>query len=301
MTLNELFNEFILEKRLQGLSQDSIISYKNILSIFLDYIGCDVDICDLSRDIVNDYILDLMSRKLSKSTVATYIRNSRIFLTWVYDNYDLSFDPRKIKIPKSPKKNVHILNNNEIEIIFNSVITTYPWITARNKAIISLMLDSGIRQCEVSSLKRCDIDYERNLMKVTGKGSKERTVPLGNIAKAMISYYILICPYKDADNLFLDRFGNPLSRNAIRLFVYDLKKRTNIDLSSHKFRHNFATNYCVNNLRKNGSSNVFDLSILMGHESIETTKKYEHFAHEMIAVETSMSHLDNILFKNQDL
>ena len=72
------------------------------------------------------------------------------------------------------------------------------------------------------------------------------------------------------------------------------KKKLPFDLSSHKLRHNFATNYCVDNLRKNGNSCVYDLSILMGHESMETTKKYEHFAHELLAVEDNHSHLDKV-------
>ncbi|MEG1145070.1 MAG: hypothetical protein RSE05_06865, partial [Clostridium sp.] len=64
--------------------------------------------------------------------------------------------------------------------------------------------------------------------------------------------------------------------------------------SSHKLRHNFATNYCIDHVRETGKSDVYDLSILMGHESIETTKKYEHFTHEIIASENSISHLDNV-------
>lgn len=67
------------------------------------------------------------------------------------------------------------------------------------------------------------------------------------------------------------------------------------DLSSHKLRHNFATNYCIDHVRQTGKTDVYDLSILMGHESIETTKKYEHFAHEIIAAENNISHLDMCL------
>lgn len=130
-------------------------------------------------------------------------------------------------------------------------------------------------------------------IKVLGKGAKERLVPLGNLAKKLLEDYLSACPYS-SDYVFLDKFGLPLSGNAIRLFVSKLKKKLNFDLSSHKLRHNFATNYCINHLKKDGSSSIYDLSILMGHESIETTKKYEHFAHELIAAQNNISHLDKI-------
>ena len=94
-----------------------------------------------------------------------------------------------------------------------------------------------------------------------------------------------------------DRMGNQISRNAIKVFMNRLKHKVPFDISSHKLRHNFATNFCIDNYRKTGNTGVYDLSILMGHESIETTKKYEHFAHEIIAVENSNSHLDNIYLK----
>ena len=85
----------------------------------------------------------------------------------------------------------------------------------------------------------------------------------------------------------------------MRLFVNRLQHKLPFDLSSHKLRHNFATNYCIDHVRQTGKTDVYDLSILMGHESIETTKKYEHFAHEIIATENNISHLDMCLGNGQ--
>lgn len=293
MKLKELLDSFIIDKELTGLSIESIKSYKTIISIFLRYVGSDLDYKLLDRPVVDNYIRYLLNNsKYSRNTVATYIRNTKIFLCWIYDNYDLSFNPHKIKLPKTPKKNVHIYNDNEIEYLFDKIQTYYPWITARNKAIVALMLDSGIRQGEVCTLKKSDFDFERMVFKVTGKGAKDRIVPLGNFTKKILFDYLEICPYKNSDYVFLDRLGNPISKNAIKVFMNKLKHDLNFDLSSHKLRHNFATNYCIDNLKNKGNTNVHDLSVIMGHESIETTKKYEHFAHELIAAENSTSHLD---------
>lgn len=294
MTLQIAFDNFIEDRRLQGLANDSITSYQTIISLFLRHVGYDTDISALTREMVNHYILSLYERKIRKTTVATYVRNARIFLCWIYAEYDLSFDPHKIKIPKSPKKQVHLLNDAEIGKVFDSIHTSVPWITARNKAMIALMLDSGIRQIEACGLLRENVDFDRMMFKVTGKGSKDRLVPLGDFASLLLCEYLSLCPYKDVDSVFVDRSGNQISRNAVRVFVNRLKRSTGIDFSSHKLRHNFATNYCIDSLERTGNSNVYDLSILMGHESIETTKRYEHFAHELIAVQNRVSHLDSV-------
>ena len=170
--------------------------------------------------------------------------------------------------------------------------TSVPWITSRNLAIVALMLDSGLRQCEVCGLKKSDIDHSRLVMKVTGKGAKDRMVPLGKASLSLLEQYFSLCPYSSGDLVFYDRRGNRLSGNAVRLFINRLEKQLPYKFSSHRLRHNFATNYCIDHVRQTGNSNTYDLSILMGHESMETTKKYEHFAHEIIAAENSISHLD---------
>lgn len=295
--LHDLFDQFIREKRLQALSEYTIDSYKNILGIFFEYIGTDLAIGDLTRSKVDDYIFSLMERNLAKATVSTYVRNVRIFLTWIYNNHEMGFDPRKIKVPKSPKKKVQVLSDEEIVRVFEKAATSVPWITARNRVIIALMLDSGVRQGEICGLQKNHFNTEKMIFKVTGKGAKERFVPLGQLSKDLLEQYYALCPFSSSEHVFVDRLGRPLSRNAIRVFMNRLKHQTGLDISSHKFRHNFATNYCLDNLQSTGNSNVYDLSILMGHESIETTKRYEHFAHELIAAKSHCSHLDALYQK----
>ncbi len=294
MTLNEALELFLYQKELSGLANGSVNNYRRTLSLFLSALGSDLPIDSVSRDIVERYILNLLKRPLSRATVSSYVRNIRIFLRWIYIEYELPFDPAKIKVPRSPKKNVYIYSDSETRQIFDLVYTSEPWLTARNRAIVALMLDSGLRQCEVCGLRMEDVDLERCLMKITGKGAKDRMVPLGKMSREFINDYLEKCPYPIHAYLFLDRRGNMLSGNAVRLFVYRLQKQLPFKFSSHKLRHNFATNFCIDNVREKGQTCVYDLSILMGHESIETTKRYEHFAHEIIAAENSISHLDNI-------
>ena len=278
-----------------GLQPGSLRNYYVTISYMINHIGVQIPLETVSFEMVQEYLYYILKRPISRATLSSYIRNARIFLTWIYNEHGLSFNPVKIKVPKSPKKNVHIYNETEISQIFVLFSASLPWITARNKAIVGLMLDSGLRQCEISNLRKIDVDRERMVIKITGKGAKDRMVPLGKFSCVLLDNYISLCPYPENDFIFIDRRGNALSGNAIRLFLYRLEKQLPFKLSSHKLRHNFATNYCVDHVKLTGKSDVYDLSILMGHESIETTKRYEHFAHEIIAAENSISHLDLVL------
>ena len=294
MTLQETLDDFLYQKRLAGLESGSVHNYRATLSLMVSYIGTGLPLESVSYASVADYILSVYDKPISKATASSYIRNVRIFFRWASVEHGLSFDPLKIKVPKSPKKNVHIYSDSEVRLIFSLVATSVPWITARNRAIVALMLDSGLRQFEVCGLLHENVDKERQIMKVSGKGAKDRVVPLGRMSVEFLNDYKRKCPFTDSPYVFLDRRGNKLSGNAIRLFVYRLEKNLPFKLSSHKLRHNFATNFCIDNMREKGNTCVYDLSILMGHESIETTKKYEHFAHEIIAAENSISHLDGV-------
>ena len=282
----------MIDKKISGVSPVTVNNYRVTLTLFVRYLN-NPSLSSLTYDMVCSYVLDLYDRDLSRGTVSSYIRDVRIFLRWISQEYGLSFNPSKIKIPKSPKKIVHIYTDTEIRYIFDLISTSVPWITARNKAIVALMLDSGLRQCEVCGLLRKDVDKERKVMKVSGKGAKERIVPLGNMSICLLDEYFSICPFA-CEYVFIDRTGKQLSKNAVKLFTYRLEKELPFQFSSHKLRHNYATNYCIDHVHEKGSTDVFDLSILMGHESVETTKKYEHFAHELIAVENSISHLDGV-------
>lgn len=293
MTIQDTYNEFIFSKRAQGLTDKSIDSYNNMLHIFIDYFGPDRNIDTLDFKSIQQFAIDLRSRSLSKASVSTYMRNAKIFLRWVSDEYGLSFDPKKIKVPKSPKKNAHIYSDDEIQQIFDSIQSPVSWISARNCAMVALMLDCGIRQCELCGLQRSDVDFVNRHMKVYGKGDKERFVPIGSLALDLLDRYYALCPYQN-DTVFVKKDGSPLSNNAVKLFTYRLQKKLGFKFSSHGLRHNFATHYILDNLEERHTSGVYDLSILMGHESIETTKRYEHIAHELIAVKSCNSHLDKV-------
>lgn len=294
MKVSEVYDNFINDKELQGLSDSSLKDYYFCLKGFISHVGNGIELETMDFSVVTSYIQSLLHSRLSRATVATYIRNVRIFLTYASKCAPLLFDPKEIKVPKSPKKKIEVYSDEEIKSIFWAVDGAEPWIVARNRAIIALMLDSGVRQNEVCTLKLRNVSFEDHRMKVHGKGDKERYVPLFNLSSHYLSEYMRLCPYDITDNIFLSFDGGSLSGNAIRLFISKLQAKLPFRLSSHKLRHNFATNFCLNQMDAYGRVDHLSLQLLMGHESLTTTYGYIHCAMELLAVKSSISHLDKI-------
>lgn len=292
------FKKFIKYKKLCGLTSKSIDSYTCNLSSFLKY--TDVTPEELTQDDIEDYMLSLLQRNLSISTYASYVRDLKIFLRWMSENYEVQFNYSKIKVPKSQKKIVRVYSSEDIKMIYD-FYSDNSWLSLRNKAIISFMLDSGLRQGEICDLLYENIDtrntshLKRHLI-VRGKGGKVRNVPLGFHSSIYFTEYRSALPeaYQHSEFAFVSRTGVQMSRYSVKNLVYQLNKKMPFEVSSHKLRHNFATNYCVDMYNKNGMIDVYALMYLMGHEDMKTTNKYLHFAMELIACQNSISHLDLI-------
>lgn len=293
MTIQESFEKFIVSRELADLSEKSIKNYSDFISPFVCFVGADKSLDDLTADDVNDYITKVVRRHITRATKSTYIRHLKIYLRWVEETYHFDFNAKNIKVPKTPKRNVRIYSDVEIEKIFNAVQNEDEWIKLRNKSIIALMYDSGLRQAEVCNLKMRNISLDENRLVVRGKGNKERTVPLGQFAKGILCEYLKICPYSSA-YVFVGRYGEPMTCNSVKLMMSKVARKLDFEFSSHKLRHNFATNYCIDQYEKNNHIDIYRLMVLMGHEDIETTRRYLHLANEIIASRESVSHLDKV-------
>lgn len=299
MTLQEAFDNFILSRRLADLSEKSINAYKDFVTPFVRAVSPNKPFLDIQQSDIQEYVLKLLNKPLSKSTRATYIRHVKIFLQWAQNEYGASYNAKAIKVPKSPKKEVRIYSPDEVTMIFNAVSMESDWLTYRNQCIIALMYDSGLRQAEVCTLRRRCISFTENRMTVRGKGDKERVVPLGNQTRYYMKLYMDACPFK-SDCLFVTRRGDPMTCNAVKLMVTKLANELPFDLSSHKLRHNFATNYCIDQYEHFNQIDIYRLMYLMGHEDVETTQRYLHFAYEILASRDCISHLDKLRLVNGD-
>ena len=294
MTVQEAFDKFIRSRIREGCSDKTLESYKNLTYPLRSYLGSAFDLENLRQEMIDDFIDSLYDRKkLSRGTLASYIRNARIFLRWYQQDRVLLYNASLIRIPKTPKKMLRLYSPEDIQLIFDTVEASPEWLVARNKAMIALMLDSGLRQSEVAGLTMENIDFERKRLKVTGKGAKDRYVPLGRFSADMLKKYLSIRPY-DLPVVFLSVHGQPISCGAIKSMTGDMQKRLLFEFSSHKLRHNFATNYLVDKYQECGDMDVYQLMSIMGHESLSTTKRYLHEAQAIVAASHSISHLDKL-------
>ena len=302
MTIQEAFDSFISSRYIKGCVDKTLDSYANLIRPFLVYLGPDFDMGNMTQEHIKNFMNHLFflerQGKLSRASSGSYIRNAKIFLRW-YSDFCLDAEPpvsvhyrlSSIHIPRMPKKMLKLYSPADIQTIFDAVEATPAWLISRNKAIIALMLDSGLRQSEIVGLTLDNIDFAQARIKVTGKGAKDRFVPLGVYSADLLREYLSVRPF-EPPTVFVSVHGSPITCGAIKSMTGDLQKRLPFAFSSHKLRHNYATNYLINQYADTGQMDIYALMAIMGHEDTLTTQRYLHEAQSIIASSHSISHLD---------
>ena len=264
----------------RGLSENSIKNYiidVNELMHFIEKNKINEKPQNCSKETIQEFIYK-QSKKNSPYTQARRISGLKSFFNFlVFENYIKSSPAELIESPKLGRKLPEVLNVNEIELIM-SKIKLGDFIGYRNRAILETLYGSGLRVSELINLNISNVFNNENLIKVVGKGRKERLVPLGNYSKKYIKLYLekyrskLNISSKSSDILFLNRRGGKISREMIYLIIKNIVKISGIkkNISPHTFRHSFATH-----LLENGAD-LKVIQIMMGHESITTTEIYTH-------------------------
>lgn len=295
LTVNQIIDEFLVDQQIKGNSPNTISFYKHTLSFFSDFVsGNSRDISTIDIETCKAYKLSLNDKDINSISVQTYIRSLRAFLSYCYQEEYISENiPEKFKLPKAQKKTIDVLTVDEIKRLFNC-FDTKTFLGLRNYCICSLMLDSGLRLNEVVTLESGNIHLAENYIIVNGKGNKQRFVPLGLNTKKYLIKYISRIPYScDKTPLFVKDTLTPIKIETIKQLFRRLKTRANIPrLKPHLLRHTFATTYLMN------GGDIYSLQMILGHTSLEMTKKYVHLTSVNLAVNFSnFSPLDNVLKK----
>lgn len=279
---------------IRGLSIKTIKGYKDHLRIFCSFAGESFDLDRFNFDFYTDYAARIRARGVSAGTLSSYIRSLKIFVRWcIKRGFVNNFDIDSIVVPKMPKKKVHIYSDDEIVMILDSFGSD--WLGSRDRALTLLMLDSGLRRLETIAVRLND--FNENSLVVHGKGNKDRVVPVGSSSADAIRQYVNDCPFDIKDYLFLERRGERMTLNAVKLMAARHARKLPFDFSCHRLRHNFATNYCLDAYDRDGHVDIYSLMMLMGHEDISTTRKYLHYASGIYAAKHHRSHLDQILMR----
>lgn len=284
---------FIYEQCFRNNSASTLEYYRLSLGLFLDFVGADESVEVLDIQIYKDYVISLQASGHLKSTsINTYVRAVKAFYNWLIDEEKIGDCSRKLKLIKQKREEIIPLTDDELQVLLNCFDTS-DLLELRNKCLCLLMVDSGLRRAETVRLRCCDVDFAHNSLLVTGKGDKERLVPLGSVTVDFLRSYderVADRRSKRVDSFFLDRFGNSLDVNAVDLVFSKLKEVTGIQrLRCHLLRHTFATNYLLD------GGDLETLRLILGHSSIAITQLYLHLANnQKILRERHNSHLDNL-------
>ena len=233
------------------------------------------------------FILHLKARPglkglASSHTVNNRVRALRSLFNWLYEkDYTECHRLEKVKPPKPRELEIEILTDEEIEQIFAS-INPDTVLGARNTAIFSLMLDTGLRLTEVVTLKRQDVHLDKRYVKVLGKGDKERIVAFGTSCQRALNNYARRCRFEnedsDADTFFLCIDGSSMTPDGLRSLTERLSKSAGVPrLYPHLMRHTYATRFLLN------GGNVFLLQQNLGHTTLAMVQRYVHIANRMAA------------------
>lgn len=273
----ENFKNFLRLER--GLSQNSINSYEYDLNLFKSYLksnSINISPLECDSETIKRYLYSELSTKKTRSMARGISALKSYYNYLVFENLIKMSPLSDIDTPKLEKKLPEVLTENEILKIINSIENNHPF-SIRNRAIIEVLYGTGIRVSELIDIKLSNIFFEEKILKVKGKGDKERFVPIGNVASNSIKIYLeerinnKIEP-KYSDVLFLNRYGRQLTRAMIFKIIKDLCEISGIEkkISPHTLRHSFATH-----MLKNGAD-LRSIQLILGHENINTTEIYTH-------------------------
>ncbi len=269
------FITYILQER--GYSLNTARAYESDLDKLIPMWGDNTDIEDITFKMLRDFVHIASSYGLAASTQERLISSLRSFFDFCVEELNLTENPAKLlKLPKKKKRIPDYLTLSEINRLLNAVPINSP-LEMRNRAMLELLYATGIRLSELLGIVMMNIDIDESILKVMGKGSKERIVPFGNSAKRYLIMYIrearpAIMKKRRTNYLFLNRFGEKLSRTGVWKILkqYAIKAGIKKNLHPHVIRHTFATHMLEN------GCDLRTLQILLGHSSIITTQIYTH-------------------------
>ncbi|MGJ8593285.1 MAG: site-specific tyrosine recombinase XerD [Aquaticitalea sp.] len=292
--INDYKNYLKIER---GLSKNSIISYEYDLNKLVKYLySNDINTSPIEIDHhkIQEFIY-AVSKSHNARSQSRIISGLRSFFSYlVFEDYRTTNPLDLIESPKIGRKLPDTLSLADIDRLIAAINLTHEYnnirIGERDRTILETLYSCGLRVSELTNLKISDLFFDEGFIKVTGKGDKQRFVPIGYPTQKIINRYIrdvrtMISVHQDhKDTLFLNHRGKQLTRAMIFTIIKRLAAKINLNktISPHTFRHSFATH-----LLENGAD-LRAIQLMLGHESITTTEIYMH---------VDRSHLKEVLNK----
>jgi integrase/recombinase XerC len=259
----------------RGYSEDTITHVERSVGFFVHFLGGVDDVRLVAGDDFRRFIVSLKEktpanckhnaeRKLSPNSINSYARAIRSFWSWLKQRQVVAVDPlAEVPAPRFPKRVARIYSEDQINCVFKVLSNK-----ARERAIIELFLDSGIRLSELTGLRVEDLDLDLGTVRVMGKGGKERYSYFSPQTALSLNDYLEIRPQPRNENfLFLTSAGDQLKNSGVQSMMQRIGQASlmSVRLSPHNLRHTYAT-LCL----KNGS-NLEYIRITLGHSDVKTT------------------------------
>ncbi len=281
----ENFLQFIKTERNSAIL--TVESYKKDICQFLRFLdeNGEKDFAGLSYLVLRHYLALLKEQKYARSTIARKLSAIRGFLHYLKRENMLENNSWElVSTPKKGKKLPKFLYQDEVLELLDAP-PQETRLGCRDKAILEVLYGAGIRVSELTALNVASVDFEQGLLRIKGKGSRERVVPVGSYALQAVAVYLKSSrPQLEKNNkemekstaLFLNRFGGRLTARSIRrmLHKYSLKAGHRLQVNPHMLRHSFASHLL------NAGADLRAVQELLGHAAISTTQIYTHITKE---------------------
>jgi len=278
--VDQYLNYLLIEK---GLSKKTIESYSSDLTRYLKFLKTRKirTISNADTPAILKHLISLRNSGLGARSRARHLVTIRGFYKFLIEEKVIDNDPtRVIDLPKSGLRLPDVLSIEEVNRLLNTPDINKPK-GARDAAMIELLYAAGLRVSELINLKLQDVNLEACFVRVFGKGSKERVVPIGLYAKEKIDYYIKTFRPKLLKNvaspyLFAARAGKPMTRQGFWKLIKKYGQKAGIvrKIKPHSLRHSFASHLLE------GGADLRSVQIMLGHVDISTTQIYTHVARE---------------------
>lgn len=279
---DQFINYLVVEK---GLSKNTVAAYSRDLVLYLDFLRTN-DITNIAKSdttLVLKHLIELRDMGLGPRSRARHLVTLRGFYKFLVQEKVLETNPAQIvDLPKAGQKLPDVLKVDDVLRLLQAPDPSKP-LGARDSAMLELLYAAGLRVSELTEVRIADINLEACFVRVLGKGSKERVVPIGMAAKEKIEAYLAaarsaLLKGRPSSHLFVTRLAKPMTRQGFwkLLKQYALKAGISQKITPHTLRHSFATH-----LLERGAD-LRSVQVMLGHVDISTTQIYTHVAQEKL-------------------
>jgi integrase/recombinase XerD len=286
-TLNQAREGFYLNAAARNLARGTLLDYENTINKFVKFVGGDTIMATIEKRQVEQFLAS--NNHLSNKTLLNYHTGLSALWRWaVGEKIAAENIIRGIPAPKPEMREIVPFTETELKLLLGALEKSRPYTrpgkrlsdhaipgAERNRALILMLVDTGLRASELCSIIMKNFDIERRRILVVGKGSKERIVQFSPRTGQAVWRYLATRPEKPqpADHLFLTLDGHEMDKDYLRHLLDTIGQRAKINnVHPHRFRHTFAIQY----LRNGGDP--FTLQMLLGHSTMEMVKRYLHLA-----------------------